>query len=232
MNHPDEASLHDFVDGELPKDERARVAGHLADCSTCQGVVTDLRDLREDARRVFGAPGAHEALAPPNQWEKIQERLLSAPRARGGIADQRVRAPHHILRRAATIALIVGGSGATTWLLVRSESTAGDPSPATASPVAATGGPTNRPRASLVVAAYQPAITGLERLLAEGRGRLRPETVAILEDNLRIIDAAIADVEEALASDPAHPAVLRSLDGILQAKLSLLREAVGLTRGA
>jgi anti-sigma factor RsiW len=27
MSHPDEASLHDFVDGELPEDEQARVAG-------------------------------------------------------------------------------------------------------------------------------------------------------------------------------------------------------------
>jgi hypothetical protein len=75
-------------------------------------------------------------------------------------------------------------------------------------------------------------ITDLQRLLDEGRGRFRPETIEVLEENLRIIDAAIADVERAVMSDPGHPGVLRSLDGVLQAKLDLLREAVGLTNGA
>lgn len=183
-----------------------------------------------------------DALVPPDQWERIQERVLSSRRTRGRPAGQHLRSrtpgfgflPPRLLRQAATVTLLVGASATTTWLLIRSGPSLGENTPPeTDSPLMATGATaSNRQKATIFVEAYQPAITDLERLLPEGRGRLRPETIAIVEENLRVIDAAIADVEEALASDPAHPGVLRTLDGVLQAKLHLLREAVGLTRGA
>jgi hypothetical protein len=239
MNHPHDSLLHDFVDDELSPDDRARITIHLGECPTCRGVVDGLRELREEARRVFGASSPEHAVVPPDQWARIRERL-PAPRRAGG--TEAGRSAHHrsswfaplpivMLRRAAMIIMVVGASSVTTWWVVRSGPEPGADSPSVATtPVAAT--TTGQQSATLIVAAYQPVISDLERLLDEGRGRLQPETIQILEENLRIIDAAITDSEEALLSDPRHPAVLRSLDGALQAKLDLLREAVGLTRGA
>jgi hypothetical protein len=43
------------------------------------------------------------------------------------------------------------------------------------------------------------------------RGELRPETAARVQDNLRTIDAAIADVRTELARDPDNPALRQML---------------------
>ena len=240
MNHPDEARLHDFVDEELPARERALMADHLAECMSCRAVVSEVRALRGEAVRVFSSPGAREVPAPPHLWERIAAGSASSPtRARAGDPYTPVRAlrprfgpTDRKLRRAAAAVLLVGISSSLTYLLVRFDAERGGPPEPTVStvPVAASsevtgGGP------GAIVAAYEPVLVSMEQILEEGRGHLGPETIAALEENLRIIDAAIGEVQEALASDPAHPGALRLLDGVYQAKLKLLRQAVVLTPG-
>ena len=56
---------------------------------------------------------------------------------------------------------------------------------------------------------YDAAVGDLERVLAEGKDQLDPKTLKVIEDNLRIIDRAIAEARSAIASDPAN-AYLRS----------------------
>jgi hypothetical protein len=233
MNHPDQTLLHDFVDDELSREDRAYVAIHLEDCPMCSGVVAGLRDLREQARRSFAAPAVTPVPVPSDQWERIRERILSSPRAGGGAIDGLAHLPVGILKWAAAVTLVVGVSSLATWWTTRTGPAPGAGPPPATGPLVADGGTgTDYRSANLIIDAYQPVITDLQRLLDEGRGRFRPETIEVLEENLRIIDAAIADVERAVMSDPGHPGVLRSLDGVLQAKLDLLREAVGMTNGA
>ena len=88
------------------------------------------------------------------------------------------------------------------------------------------------PSATVIAVAYAPVFAELEGILAEGRDRLQPETIATLETNLEILNEAIRDIREALAADSAHRSNLRSLDGMYQTKLGLLREAVTLSGGA
>jgi hypothetical protein len=86
--------------------------------------------------------------------------------------------------------------------------------------------------ASAIDVAYAPVFADLERAVTEGRSQLQPETIATLEVNLKILNTAIRDIHEALAMDPANRGKLRSLSGIYQAKLGLLRQAVTVTSGA
>ena len=70
---------------------------------------------------------------------------------------------------------------------------------------------------------YDQQITALRRLVETRRGQMNPKTVAIIEKNLRVIDAAIAESKAALAKDPANGFLAEQLDATLDTKLELLR---------
>ncbi|MCC3373625.1 anti-sigma factor [Cohnella sp. REN36] len=44
--HPDD-ELSAYLDGELSRDERARIDAHLEDCSSCQSLLEQLMELKE-----------------------------------------------------------------------------------------------------------------------------------------------------------------------------------------
>jgi hypothetical protein len=65
----------------------------------------------------------------------------------------------------------------------------------------------------------------LQRVVSERRAQLDPSTVAIIEKNLQIIDAAIAQSRAALAKDPASMLLSDQLTHALDKKVELLRTA-------
>jgi hypothetical protein len=73
--------------------------------------------------------------------------------------------------------------------------------------------------------AYDAAVADLQSVLDQGRDRLDPATVRVLEESLSTIDAAIEDASRALAADPANARLNTYLAGTRQRKLELLREA-------
>jgi hypothetical protein len=75
---------------------------------------------------------------------------------------------------------------------------------------------------------YQQAVDELARALETRRASLAPETVATLERNLAIIDAAIAESRAALVNDPNSRELTEMLSSTYDAKVQLLRRAVQL----
>lgn len=75
---------------------------------------------------------------------------------------------------------------------------------------------------------YQRAVDDLARVLETRRASLAPETVATLERNLAIIDAAIAESRAALEHDPNSRELTQMLSSTYDAKVQLLRQAVEL----
>lgn len=71
--------------------------------------------------------------------------------------------------------------------------------------------------------AFAGQITQLQSVLVERRAQLDPETVKIVEDNLKLIDTAVKRARSALAKDPASGFLTRQLDNALQKKVELLR---------
>jgi len=76
-----------------------------------------------------------------------------------------------------------------------------------------------------VQADFDRATNELGLILAAERERLRPETVALLERNLAVIDAAIAESRAALARDPANAELRRFFAAASRQKVELLRWA-------
>jgi hypothetical protein len=75
-------------------------------------------------------------------------------------------------------------------------------------------------------AIYGKQIEMLQQLVTQRKTQLDSSTVAIIEKNLRIIDAAIEQSRAALAKDPASRLLSEQLTHALDKKVELLRTAV------
>jgi len=211
MDHPDEGLIHDFVDDELTGDERGRIEAHLAGCASCRTVADAIVRLREDTRRLLGAAPK----AAPDQWRGI-ERSIQARRRAWRLSPAAA---------AASVALLMAAGAALYGTLAAPRS--GTP---VAPPIAAV--TTEEAPAAAIAVAYAPTLAELERILAEERDGLQPETVALVEANLALLDSALREIEAALVADPAHRGNLRSLEGIYQTKVNVLLKLAMLANGA
>jgi hypothetical protein len=190
-----------WVDGTLPTAMRAAFEHHLGGCAECRLDVDAARTLRS---AVASLP---RAIDPPSDlWPAVQSRLASRA------AVHRTRLPARWrtagLAAAAALALMVGSSAATLWVVrhrAGSAATAAQSTPA-------------------IEAGYVSASAALLRALEREREHLSPETVATLERNLAIIDAAIAESRTALAGDPGNSALASLLWASYRQKVALLEQ--------
>ena len=74
-------------------------------------------------------------------------------------------------------------------------------------------------------AVYDREITRLRAIVDSGRHRLDPATAALLDRNLRILDTAIDQCNQALLRDSSSSFLLETLNNAYQTKVKLLRMA-------
>jgi len=106
--------LSDYLDGELPADERRLVDAHLETCASCAAVLSDLK-------RVV-ARAASTTARPPQAdlWAGIAARLESdAASARGSLVPfsrrESRRFTFTLPQLAAAAALLIAVSGGLAW---------------------------------------------------------------------------------------------------------------------
>jgi len=80
----------------------------------------------------------------------------------------------------------------------------------------------------MTVASYDSVIRGLEQALHQRRGQLDTATVGVVEQSLRVIDAALAQAMAALANDPNNRYLNSHLRRTFDRKLDVLRRAASL----
>jgi len=220
MHDPIIDRLSEYIDGDLSPDERAEVEAHLATCAACREIVEDLRTIASTAARLPGA------LPDRELWNGVALRIAERA-ARAGVPQARRRFSFTLPQIAAAGIALMLTSGGLVYLL-RPEPPA---LTANAGPADPDGTAAVMPVA-LADPQYDGAVADLERTLAEGRSRLDPETVRVLEQNLGAIDKAIDQCRRALEADPANSFLSSHLLSARQRKLSLLRRATALTTGS
>jgi anti-sigma factor RsiW len=213
--------LSELLDGELPARERAAVERHLEECRACAQVFEELREVVARASRLGEQPPQGDL------WPQIEQRIRSSrlgPRLHEDLAPARrrrlgVSVPQLI---AASIALVTVSAG-SMWLAL------GRPGGALAPPAAeVVGAPGPVTRVASLPGQFGETslmIAQLERALAESRARLDPETLQMVEQNLALIDAAIAEVQQALTQDPASMYLNLHMADTMRRKLQLLQQA-------
>jgi len=229
MHDPWIDRLSEYLDDELSPAERAALEEHLGSCAECAAALADLE-------RVVARVASLEDRPPERDlWPGIAARIAAA----GAPAEPqvielptRVHAPSRRFSFtagqlvAAALALVFLSGGAV-WLLRQ------PPGPS----VAAGSVPTTSVAETSFVSlttwnSYDAAVAELERVLDLHRERLDSATVRVVEENLRIIDAAIEEARRALEADPANSYLNGHLVDNMQRKLELLRRVATLANAA
>jgi anti-sigma factor RsiW len=214
--------LSDYLDGELSAPERAELDRHLSSCTQCSATLERLRQVVARAQALEDRPPASDL------WRGIAVRI-GASESSGGVTDLEEHRQRRVIERrfsfslpqlaAASVALMFLSGGAA-WLATRSAGPAGEavqPAPEVETAfVAAT---------PAFTTTYDAAVTELEQVLEASRDQLDTTTVRIIEDNLAIIDRAIAQAQRALTQDPASIYLKEHLAATMRQKLEFLRQA-------
>jgi anti-sigma factor RsiW len=212
--------LSELLDGELSPAEQAEVESHLASCESCARVLEELKAVTERAAMLGELPPREDL------WPAIHGRIANSqlgPRVTTPIPFRERRVRIALPQLIAASVVLIAASVGTTWMwMSRSANQAAlTAAGAVADPAGgvspASGTPTQLNETAL-------AIADLERNLAASRARLDPETVRVIEQNLAVIDAAIAEVRSALVVDPGNTYLNMHLAETMQRKLQILQD--------
>ncbi|MEP6573006.1 MAG: zf-HC2 domain-containing protein [Gemmatimonadota bacterium] len=189
--------LEDYADGLLEDASRVAIEAHLDACESCRRSADAMLDLR-----TVTAALPRNIQPSRDLWPGIESALSVGPAA--------ARSPSRFHRRqmvwlaVAAMLLIALSSSVTALLLRRSGAKAGF---------------------RTVQAEYVAASADLARRIGSGPQSLSPRTLAIVQRNLRIIDAAIQEAEAALVRDPGNVGLERILWARYQQRIDLLERA-------
>jgi len=213
--------LSEYVDGELDAPTRAALDAHLATCANCRATRDALVRVVARARQLADRDPARDL------WAPIEATIETSRVTPIATARQRRLVTVSFARLVAAASVVAVLAGGVAWLVASSRlpapiASASDSVQPTITAPAATA-------AALAVTSYRDAAADLERVLEAGRSTLRPETMRVIEENLRTIDLAIAQTDSALRRDPGSAYLNQYLAATMQRKLKLLRRAVDIT---
>jgi anti-sigma factor RsiW len=215
--------LSEHLDGELSVEDRAELETHVEGCPECRQTLEELRQVAQRAAALEDSPPA-ESL-----WPGIAERLGEAAPTEPAVVDLRQHRPTRRrvsftlpqLAAAGLAVMLLSAGGA--WLALSQSGASGGAMPA--GPVSAVSGA----QAIAVAAAdYDAAVAELQDMLTDRRSELDTATVRILEENLAVIDEAIAEAQAALLDDPTNSYLSAHLAAAMWRKVHLLRRAAAI----
>jgi anti-sigma factor RsiW len=210
-------SLSAYIDDELSAPERATVEAHLRACAACAAELDAMR------RIVAWAGGVASSDTAPSRdlWPGIHARITNVRQPR--------RITLSIAQLAAAAVILIAVSAGSAWVITsRTIQAPGASAPSIQAEVEPTPPADVVRPVNFADAQYDAAVSDLERALQERRNDLNPRTVEILERNLKLIDAAIAQARQALEQDPANDYLNRHLVESRRRKLELLRRATAI----
>ena len=244
--------LSEYHDDELTPEERAACDAHLAECTTCRDALADVKAVvlmaRSDRDRMPEGdlwPGILAKIdsgsadaEPRNAWGPssafAKASADGSARPRQITARPRRQVTFSLPQLALAASLLIAVSAAVAY--VAAGRVAG-PQPLTTVarelPVVAMAEPMLAPSADVTPAnfadaAFDRAVSDLERMLNEQRDELDPRTIIIIERNLAVIDEAIRQARAALDADPANTFLNSHLADTRRRKLELLRRATSI----
>ncbi len=235
-----QALLTDYLETHaLSSAQRAAADAHAGGCVECSALLADVRTIVRDA-------GELPALAPSRDLWRGIERRIEAPvvgitphtderrEAYGATyGDERRKAygdrgAFSVRRLAIAASVLVAVTAGVTYMLARRQpdlavtpdSARFSPpvSPYASSPLVRSAG--NRLSAEET---FDLEIAAIRKVADARRSELDTATIRIVEKDLKLIDAAIAESKHALATDPASAFLMDQLTHAYDAKLRFLR---------
>ncbi len=245
-----------YLEGETDDATRAAVERHAATCVECGAVLADVRKIRAGAAQLpqlapsrdLWAGIAARIEAPVLPLAPAQGRTVWArPSVRIALFAASLVAAAGVGYLSAggraafdTGSPLAGAAVATPARVASVDSMIADtirqaearavrqPEAPGARMVAARGSISAQFAVATLTADYDREIARLRTLIDERRNQLDPATVAVIEKNIQVIDAAILDSKKAIAADPSSAFLIESLNQSLRTKVELMRTAAAL----
>lgn len=205
--------LGDYVDGTLAEPDARLLEAHFGNCDACRTAAEDLRHIKEQA-------GNLPRRVPPEEvWRRISA-ALGAPKPQS--TGQAVTGWVWSNRWALAASILLVASSFTAGVFWNRATT--EPSSEN------TGELANWVASELILAEqhYENAIGGLEKIVEKERqqGTLDPQVMAVLNENLTLIENAIGESRAAAQEQPESRIAQESLLQALRSKLSLLQNTI------
>jgi len=226
-------AIHELVDGTLGPVRRAELQTHLDVCPECVALVADLQKIRDAAATL-------DPVQPRDHvWMQIAGRL----RQEGRVTVAAPSRHRHLAVFAMAAALVLAIAGSLYVLRLTDTppptNTATTENPGATTPVSndatARGNAVSSDAVQSItddLAAadqhYQSAISKLQDIAKASGGSLDPDTAAVIDENHKIIDQAIAESRNALQSAPQSAPAQHSLFEALSQKVTLLQSTIAL----
>lgn len=204
-----DALFADYLENVLDGRDQANAEAHVSGCARCRGLVSDLVEIRDEAKRLPVLRPTHDL------WAGISDRI-ETPEIH---IDERRSSWQARARLAAAAVALVASTAVITWNVARP-----DAAVTTASADSAGGPGAGISLVSDKVAATYDARISEVRQLLDRRANLDSATLRVLAINLRVIDEAIARVRSALDSMPANAMLSQKLERAYELKLSTLQQ--------
>ncbi len=199
--------LDDLVDGEIDPALAAPVLVHLESCAACRAELEEVRSLLSCARSLPRTVAPEQDL-----WPRVAARLSAG-------SFTHLRRP--VLRALATAAALLAAVALGALVAGHGQSASGQASRRGASaPAGLMEASWRGTDAELVRLSGQ-----LERIFDQRRDSLSPTTRAVIEENLKVIDHAIASIELALRHEPDNAGLRRLLFETRRDEVDLLWRA-------
>jgi anti-sigma factor RsiW len=244
--------LSEYHDGELSPAEQTACESHLAACAECRSVLAEIRDVvamaRTDGEQLPAAnlwPGILAKIdsgsadhlrqgydGPPKLYEKAEAEPHNRSWGRVSARPRR-QVTFSLPQLAMAATLLIAVSAAVAYVAAGRSTMPPVPVVFREAPIQAMAEPVGAPSADVTPAnfadaAFDRAVTDLERTLVEQRDELDPRTIVIIERNLAVIDEAIRQARAALDADPANTFLNSHLADARRRKLELLRRATSI----
>jgi anti-sigma factor RsiW len=209
-------AIGELVDGTLGPIRRAELELHLESCDQCRALADDVLEIARTSR-------ALDATDPPEHvWNGIAGRLQAEGRVQP--PSWRVSRGHTVLALAAALVL---AAGTTIFLMVRDSGQ--EPPPAVAIQLPETSvfdDPVQSVASELALTErhFQNAIEQATRSDA----LVSPDTAAVLQKNLLVVNQAIAESRAALEANPDSTPARQSLYDALKQKIQFLQDTIAL----
>ena len=193
-----------YVDGELEPGRRAEVRAHVDGCADCRAGLEERRELARAVEQLPRELAPTRDLLPGIRRATVQRRrplwfwagMAASLVALSTVAWVTLRAPE----KTETAGRITVPDLPQPWSVAR----------------------VNQLEFEMAEEEYELAAERLLQLLEEREDSLSPETLELVEENLRIIDQAIDEVRDALESAPEDPANGHALNALHRQKVEFL----------
>jgi hypothetical protein len=215
-------AIAEFVDGALDPARQRDLERHVEGCPVCRALVADLKSIQAAAFTL------DRIELPPHILPALKGRLADEPLPSRHrlLAFPRSRAARAAWMAAAAALLVITTAG--LWSVLRSperpateqaQTAPVDPTDAIASLTAELQAATKH---------YENAIQQMEQIAKSDNDALDPQTAALFQKGMQVIDQAIDEKRAALRAEPTSAELQEGLFDAMRSKVALLQQTVEL----